>query len=56
MSLKGTLAGDGRTRFLHSERFTGLLVGPLMSATLDRTALGFTEMNQALKIQSDKRR
>lgn len=38
-----------RTRFIHGERFTGLLV-PLLRKNLDRgTRQGFEAMNQALK-------
>ena len=40
--------GPQRTRFVHSERFTGLLVG-LMSGALDETEAGFRRMNEALK-------
>lgn len=46
----------GHTRFLHSQKFTGLLVGPVMNAMLDRTERGFAEMNLALKLQSEPRR
>lgn len=49
-------AEGGRTRFLHSEKFTGLLVGSLTTSALDRTEAGFVEMNQALKIQTERRR
>jgi hypothetical protein len=38
----------GRTRFVQSERFTGLLVGAF-GRTLDKTELGFAEMNASLK-------
>lgn len=41
------LSGD-RTRFIQSERFSGILVG-LLSRTLDRTEHGFAAMNAALK-------
>lgn len=41
--------GEDRVRFRHSERFSGLLVGPFR-ASLDRdTRRGFEEMNRALK-------
>lgn len=39
---------DGRTRFVHGENFTGLLVKPL-TGLLTKTARGFVFMNQALK-------
>ena len=45
------LAG-GRTRFVQSERFTGLLVG-LVRKTLAKTQLGFEEMNWALKRRAE---
>lgn len=41
------LARD-RTRFIQSERFSGILVG-LLSRTLDKTERGFAAMNAALK-------
>lgn len=49
-------AGDGRTKLVHSERFTGLLIGPLTHHMLDRFELGFVEMNQAVKIKAEMRR
>ena len=43
--------GEGRVRFVHRERFRGLLV-PLVSKILDRDIRrGFEEMNQALKLR-----
>jgi hypothetical protein len=41
------LAG-GRSRFIQSERFSGLLVG-LLGGTLTATERGFEQMNEALK-------
>ena len=38
----------GRSRFVQEERFTGILVG-LFGGTLDKTELGFEQMNAALK-------
>ena len=38
----------GRSRFIQSERFSGLLVG-LLSGTLAATERGFEQMNEALK-------
>ncbi len=45
---------DSKVRFEQSERFNGLLVGPLR-ASLDRdTRRGFEEMNQALKARAEE--
>jgi hypothetical protein len=44
----------GRTRFVQSERFSGLLVRPLRG-TLDKTQRGFAQMNEALKQRSEAR-
>jgi hypothetical protein len=44
--------GGGRARFHQEEDFTGILV-PLMTSVLERTAEGFTEMNQALKMRAE---
>jgi hypothetical protein len=38
----------GRSRFIQSERFTGVLVG-LVGGTLAKTEVGFEQMNTALK-------
>jgi hypothetical protein len=48
------LAG-GRTRFTQSERFSGVLVR-LLAKTLDKTQLGFEQMNDALKLQVETRK
>jgi hypothetical protein len=40
--------GSGRTRFIQSERFSGVLV-PLVKGSLEKTAAGFEQMNAALK-------
>jgi len=40
--------GEGGTRFTQAERFSGILVRPFGSA-LDKTELGFEQMNAALK-------
>jgi hypothetical protein len=45
---------DGRTRFVQSERFSGLLVG-LVKGTLAKTLLGFEQMNGALKRRVEAR-
>ena len=42
----------GRSRFVQSERFNGLLVG-VFSSALDKTELGFEEMNAALKSRAE---
>jgi hypothetical protein len=48
-------AGARAVRFLHSERFEGLLV-PLLWTNLDRrTRQGFDEMNRALKAEAERR-
>jgi hypothetical protein len=45
--------GAGRSRFLHWERFSGLLV-PLLKRMLDgSTRAGFVAMNQALKARAE---
>jgi hypothetical protein len=40
--------GSNRSRFVQSERFTGILVG-LAKGTLQKTDTGFERMNAALK-------
>ena len=45
---------DGRTRFVQSERFSGLLVG-LVRRTLRQTVLGFEQMNDALRQRAEGR-
>lgn len=47
--------GEGQTKFIHEEKFTGLLVG-LLNKTLDKTEQGFIQMNEALKKVSEKTR
>ena len=45
--------GSQQVRFIHSERFTGLLV-PLLAKSLDtQVRQGFEAMNQALKAQAE---
>jgi len=46
-----SLAGD-RSRFLHSETFSGLLV-PILGSMLSKTEAGFREMNEALKQRAE---
>lgn len=43
----------GRSRFIQSERFSGLLVG-LITGTLAATERGFEQMNQALKTRAEE--
>lgn len=43
----------GRSRFVQSERFSGLLVG-LITGTLAATERGFEQMNQALKTRAEE--
>lgn len=45
---------DGRTRFVQTERFAGVLM-PLLKTTLDKTELGFEQMNEALKREVEAR-
>jgi hypothetical protein len=45
--------GGGRSRFVQSERFNGLLIG-LFTKTLAATELGFEQMNQALKRRAEE--
>jgi hypothetical protein len=39
---------ENRTRFVQSERFDGILAGPLQRSARDRTLAGFEAMNRAL--------
>lgn len=39
---------NGQIKFIHQERFTGILVGAFKK-TLVKTEIGFNQMNQALK-------
>ena len=45
--------GDGKTRLMQGERFSGLLVG-LLSGTLSATEAGFKAMNTALKREAER--
>jgi hypothetical protein len=42
-----------RSRFIESERFSGVLVG-LFKGTLDKTETGFGQMNDALKVRVEQ--
>ncbi len=46
--------GDGRTRFVQGEKFSGILV-PLLGGALSATEAGFHSMNAALKKQAEGR-
>jgi hypothetical protein len=43
---------DSRAHFVQTERFRGVLV-PLFGSTLEKTARGFTAMNEALKRRAE---
>lgn len=45
--------GANRTKFIHGERFTGILVGPLYKMIGEQTKAGFLEMNEALKKRAE---
>lgn len=46
---------DGSTKFIHGEKFSGILVG-LMGKTLAKTELGFKQMNEALKKECESKK
>lgn len=48
-------AGEKRTRFVHGERFTGLLVPMLWRSLNTDTRRGFMEFNKAIKERSEER-
>lgn len=45
--------GNGSTKFLHGEHFSGILVG-VMGNILENTKKGFVLMNEALKAECEK--
>lgn len=45
--------GNGSTRFVHGEKFNGILMGAL-GRVLERTMQGFEQMNEALKKECEK--
>lgn len=45
--------GEGTTKFVHGEKFSGILV-PLMGGALNKTKAGFQLMNEALKRECEK--
>lgn len=46
-------SGDGGSRFIQRERFTGVLV-PLLGGMLPKTEQGFAAMNEALKQRTER--
>ena len=46
--------GSGRTRFVHGERFSGILVGLARSGLEAGTRAGFVAMNEALKARAER--
>lgn len=52
-SLRLELIDSNRTRFIQSERFSGVLV-PFLGGALTRTERGFEQMNQALKARAEQ--
>lgn len=48
-------SGAGRTRFLHGERFTGLMI-PFMGTMLIKVRRGYELMNEALKKRVERGR
>ena len=42
---------SNKTLFIHGERFSGLLVAPLMKMIGENTKRGFEQMNEALKMK-----
>jgi hypothetical protein len=52
-SLRIEPLASGRSRFVQSERFSGLLVG-LVKGTLAKTEAGFGQMNAALKARVEQ--
>jgi hypothetical protein len=51
-SLRIEPSDDSRVHFVQAERFRGVLV-PLFGSTLEKTARGFTAMNEALKRRAE---
>lgn len=45
---------DNQTEFIHGERFSGVLVAPIMSMIKQQTENGFNAMNSALKNEVEK--
>lgn len=42
-----------KTKFVHGEKFSGLLI-PLLGKIFDKTAIGFDQMNKALKSKCEE--
>ncbi len=47
-------AGPGLTRFVHSERFNGVLVPLILAIIRAKTTAGFVAMNEALKLRAQQ--
>lgn len=45
---------EGKTKLIHGENFSGLLVGPILKAVKEDTVKGFHQMNAALKSMAEK--
>ena len=45
---------DGTTTLIHSEKFSGILSGPILRKVKEDTVKGFNDMNTALKELSEK--
>lgn len=45
---------DGTTTLIHSEKFSGILSGPILKKVKEDTIKGFNDMNKALKELSEK--
>lgn len=45
---------EGKTRFIHGEKFSGILVAPLLKMIAAKTEKGFERMNLALKQRCEK--
>ncbi len=46
---------SGTTKFIHGEKFTGILVKPLIKMIGESTVTGFKKMNEALKKQVERK-
>jgi hypothetical protein len=45
---------ENETRFIHGEKFSGLMAGIIYTMIKEKTELGFNAMNQALKSEAEK--
>lgn len=46
---------ENKTRFIHAEEFTGIMVAPLLKMIGETTVKGFESMNNALKLRCESR-